>query len=138
MKLRFLITGVVLCVLVFVGNQYLRLGRDLIFHSSDVSEFTLSNGKSVRANKWYYQTDLLLPGQEFYGAGSGLGIMGPWIEGVATALDYRGEVCPIVCNRSNRTIADAGLAATPVGQKTVRAGVYDEMWISLPAVGDAR
>ena len=34
-----------------LADRKMRLGRDLIFHSSDVAGFTLPNGRPVRTNR---------------------------------------------------------------------------------------
>jgi len=107
----------------------MRLGRDLIFYADDVTEFTLPNGRAVRTNRWYYQTDLLDEGQEFYTAPKGLGIMSPRVDGFAMTADDGDGACYLRVLKSKTTILDPVLASTPVGQKAVRAGVFDEYWV---------
>jgi hypothetical protein len=101
-----------------LAERHLRLGRDMIFHSSDVEAFELPNGRLVRTNTWYDRSDLLDAGQEFYAGANGLAIMEPEagtsLDGFATITDEGGGAPYLRITKTNTTVAVAR-SAKPVG-----------------------
>ena len=62
---RLLVVSMLLVSCLVLANQYMRLWRDTIFHSQDVSAFVLPNGIEVPTNRWLSKSALLAGHQSF-------------------------------------------------------------------------
>jgi len=60
-KLLLLILGVLAMAL--LAQRYLRLNRDAIFYSEDLSSFTLASGVELPTNRWLYEDEYLGEGE---------------------------------------------------------------------------
>jgi hypothetical protein len=126
-----LAAGIVVTAAAF-AERNLRLGRDTIFHSSDVQRFELPNGKAVRTNTWYARSDLLDAGQEFFTGASGLAIMNPLVEGFATITDEGGGPRYLRITKTHTTVQSMSAELQPAGQDAVtelETEGYTEWWV---------
>jgi hypothetical protein len=62
---RLVIVSIVLAVLCFLAYRDLRLWRDTIFYSQDLSAFVLPNGIEVPTNRWLSESELLTGHRRF-------------------------------------------------------------------------
>jgi hypothetical protein len=138
----FLLVAVLGAMVGTLIERHLRLGRDVIFHSSDVEAFELPNGHLVRTNTWYDRSDLLDVGQEFYSGANGLAIMEPEagtsLDGFATILDGGGGARYLRITKTHTTVAESrsaehvSAAPQPAAQGAVaqlETDGYTEWWV---------
>jgi hypothetical protein len=123
-----LIVASVAAVAIILADRNLRLGRDLIFYSSDVVEFTLPNGKAVLTNRWYDRRELLGAGVELYCHVNGLGLMPPGVEGFATFAGEGGEPQFLDVPKQHTTRILGGSAGQGATEDRNPDG-YDEWWV---------
>ncbi len=143
MKLRIILATLAVALIALaaiMANRYIPFGRDLIFYSDDVTGFTLSNGRTLQTNKWYFRDEVLTENQEFYTSSDGLGIMDPTVDnnsvttahGEGFAVTVGDGDAPSYLNiiKMHTTITDPGFSGTPAGEKATRPEGYDEFWVS--------